>query len=336
MHSIQLTNGKEFYAETNESLLSAAKRQFINLNYSCKNGRCSSCKCKLISGNTSCIYSETGLTEKEKADGYILTSARVAESDLILNAEDLVSIELPEARIHPCRIDKISHLSSNTLEVTLRLPPAASFSFVPGQYIDVIGPKGVRRSYSIANAQNNTNKITLYIRVVKTGIMSNYWFEHAKMNDLLRLHGPLGTFFLRETTNVDLIFLATGTGIAPIKAILESLSERPSGQHPRSITVVWGGRIQEDLYVNIDSLPIELEFIPVLSRANGDWPGYKGYVQQALLDTHPDLSNAAVYACGSDAMIHSAKAILTSAGLPSNQFYSDAFVCSDNSNEQKF
>jgi CDP-4-dehydro-6-deoxyglucose reductase len=158
--------------------------------------------------------------------------------------------------------------------------------------------------------------------------MSNYWFSQAKANDLLRLNGPLGTFFLRDTANVDLVFLATGTGIAPVKALLESLETLPGDQNPKSITVMWGARTPEDLYYDVKAISGTYRYVPVLSRAPTDWTGAQGYVQQALLSILPDLSNAMVYACGSDAMIRGAQKTLTAAGLPANRFFSDAFVCS--------
>lgn len=160
--------------------------------------------------------------------------------------------------------------------------------------------------------------------------MSDYWFNHAKSNDLLRLNGPLGTFFLRECANNDVFFLATGTGIAPVKAMLESLTQLPDEQQPKSITVLWGGRKPEDFYIDIAAIPGKRRFIPVISRPNEDWTGAIGYVQDVLLSIAPDLSNAAVYACGSDNMIHSAKQVLSNAGLPLARFYSDAFVSSGN------
>lgn len=158
--------------------------------------------------------------------------------------------------------------------------------------------------------------------------MSDYWFKQAKPNDLLRLNGPLGTFFLRETVGMDLVFLATGTGIAPVKSMLESLAECQFDQRPRSITVLWGGRHAQDLYLNVDEIIGEFSYVPVQSRPANDWTGAKGYVQDVLLDAKPDLTNTVVYACGSDAMIHSAKIRLVEAGLPDKRFYSDAFVSS--------
>jgi CDP-4-dehydro-6-deoxyglucose reductase len=158
--------------------------------------------------------------------------------------------------------------------------------------------------------------------------MSDYWFNHAKLNDLLRLNGPLGTFFLRECAKTDVFFLATGTGIAPVKAMLESLMCAPVDQQPQSITVLWGGRKPEDFYIDLAAIPGKHRYIPVISRPNDGWTSAKGYVQDILLSTAPDLSKAAVYACGSNNMIHDAKKILSNAGLPAARFYSDAFVSS--------
>ena len=160
--------------------------------------------------------------------------------------------------------------------------------------------------------------------------MSDYWFNNAKLNDLLRLNGPLGTFFLRECKNTDIFFLATGTGIAPVKAMLESLMHVPDDLQPQSITVLWGGRKPADFYIDLAAIPGKHRYIPVISRPNEHWTGAAGYVQEILLSTAPDLSKAAVYACGSNNMIHSAKQVLSNAGLPLARFYSDAFVNSGN------
>jgi CDP-4-dehydro-6-deoxyglucose reductase, E3 len=242
--------------------------------------------------------------------------------------DDLGGVVLPTIKTLPCRITRLEHLADDVIRVALRLPPTADFEFIPGQYIEVIGPNGIRRSYSLANASFKDKLLELHIRYVADGVMSHYWFNQAKLNDMLRINGPMGTFFLRETYGVDLFFLATGTGIAPIKAMLESLNQIQHVQRPKSIAVLWGGRHLDDLYLDVDKIPGNFIFSPVLSRPQDDWSGAKGYVQEVLLASKPDLSNAAVYACGSDVMIQSAKALLTEAGLPVNRFYSDAFVSS--------
>ncbi len=158
--------------------------------------------------------------------------------------------------------------------------------------------------------------------------MSEYWFKQAKVNDLLRFNGPHGTFFLRETKDVDLFFLATGTGIAPVKAILESMVNLNAERRPNSVTVLWGGRKSQDLYFDVDDIPGSHVYIPVISQASDEWCGASGYVQDVLLTKKPDLINAIVYACGSAAMIQGAKSRLLKAGLSEKRFYSDAFVSS--------
>lgn len=328
MVEISLTSGARFAADRDKSILEGASLANVSLAYSCRNGRCSTCKCKVISGDTEVLHAELGLTEEEKADGWILSCVRAARSDLVIEANDLGDVAVPPAKVVPCRISGLEKLASDVLRVQLRLPPTAEFDYLPGQYIDVIGQGGVRRSYSVANARRDDKSLELHIRAVDGGTMSDYWFTRAKENDLLRLHGPLGTFFLRSCRGKDLVFLVTGTGIAPVKAMLEWLPSLSETERPESITVLWGGRIEQDLYFDVEGLSPNVHYVPVLSRADDAWNGARGYVQDALLARGMDLSNVVVYACGSDAMIHSAHQALTRSGLSDKQFFSDAFVCS--------
>jgi CDP-4-dehydro-6-deoxyglucose reductase len=217
-------------------------------------------------------------------------------------------------------------LTPDVLSVKLRLPPNTPFTFLAGQYIDVIGPGGVRRSYSIANAPASDKQLHLHIRGVQSGAMSHYWFDQAKVNELLRITGPLGSFFIRPLTGLHLVFLATGTGIAPVKAMLEQLATAKASDRPLSASVYWGGRESQDLYADPSKWYPSLKYVPVLSRAPVEWNGEHGYVQNALISKNPDWVNTVVYACGSAAMIKSAKAVLTKAGLSDKRFYSDAFV----------
>jgi CDP-4-dehydro-6-deoxyglucose reductase len=327
-YQVRLASGRNFFLNDSETLLVAAENAQIALPYSCKTGRCSTCKCKVIAGKTEALQEEVGLSALEKADGWILSCVRTAVTDLSLDVEDLGGVVLPKAKTLPCRINSIDKLAPDVVRVLLRLPLTAEFSFIPGQYIDVIGPASVRRSYSLANSSFADKQLELHIRAVDGGAMSQYWFRQAKANDLLRLNGPLGTFFLRNMAGLDLVFLATGTGIAPVKAMLESMHDLPAEMKARSVTVLWGGRTRQDLYFDAAGIPGGFNLVPVLSRSDSRWTGARGHVQHALLSLLPDLSQAAVYACGSDVMIRDAQTTLTAAGLPSNRFYSDAFVCS--------
>jgi CDP-4-dehydro-6-deoxyglucose reductase len=326
---ITLSNGKQFNAQDGETVLDAALRGGVVLEHSCRTGRCGSCKGHLQSGDTAPVHEQTGLSPQEQADGWILTCARTPTTDLTLEVDDLGGLQLYPAKTVPCRIQQLEALSADVVKVTLRLPPNQALSYHAGQYVDVIGFNGLRRSYSIANVTSAANPhIELHIKKVDGGAMSAYWFDTAKPNDLLRLHGPQGTFFLRDVAGLDLVLLATGTGMAPIKAILESLRTAPADAQPRSVHVYWGGRHPEDLYWDPLSLGSAIQFTPVLSRAGDNWGGARGHVQQACLAAGHDLSRTVVYACGSDKMIDSARTALVAAGLPLRSFHSDAFVCS--------
>lgn len=325
---ISTRNGKTFSTASGETILDAALSAGIVLEYSCKTGRCGTCKTRVARGDTDPVQSETGLSEADRDGGYILSCVRTAKSDLQIDVEDLGDFQLARPKTVPCRIQSIDPLSGHVVRVTLRLPPSQPFVYLPGQYIDLIGPGGVRRSYSVANAPAGEKLIELHIRRVENGVMSRYWFDGAKVNDLVHLHGPLGTFFLRNEASRDVVFLATGTGIAPIKALLESIARGAKEHCPRSVSVFWGARLPGDHYWDPRTLDLVSRYVPVLSRADETWQGERGHVQQAVLRAGITLSEASVYACGSPEMIEGARNQLVSAGLSSRCFYADAFVAS--------
>nr|BFD44245.1 CDP-6-deoxy-delta-3,4-glucoseen reductase [Pseudomonas sp. FFPRI_1] len=329
MHTITLSNQKSFGAEQEKSLLDNGKSQNVILEYSCRTGRCGVCKCKLLKGTTTLLQEELALSETDLAAGYILTCCRAPSSDIELDIEDLGQLADIKIKTIPCRLDSIDLMNNDVVRVVLRTPPASALFYLAGQYVDIIGKEGIRRSYSIANAHREDAKLELHIKQVAEGVMSQYWFSQAQVNDLLRLEGPLGTFCLRNSTATHLVFLATGTGIAPVKAILESLAANPGQLTGKCVHVYWGGRTESDIYWRPELPGIDMTFTPVLSRAPTQWSGSRGYVHNALIADAIELNDAVVYACGSEAMIHSAHEALTTAGLPVKNFYSDAFVSSN-------
>jgi CDP-4-dehydro-6-deoxyglucose reductase len=326
MADIITTAGKRFSANAGESILDAALRHGVALEYSCQTGRCSTCKAQLRAGLTTVLHEESGLSATEQAEGWILTCVRSANSEVVIEVEDLGQVRIFPAKIFPCRIHGLEQLSADVIKVVLRLPPSAEFWYHPGQYIDIMGHDGLRRSYSIANAPASTRQLELHIRRVPDGLMSDYWFGRAKVNDLLRLRGPLGTFFLREVAHLNLAFLATGTGIAPIKAMLEGLAAVDRESRPVSIQLCWGGRVPQDMYWDSRDIDLQHKFVSVLSRADDAWIGARGHVQDTLLSMRPDVRQTVVYACGSDAMVRNARRILIDAGLSARRFHSDAFL----------
>ena len=328
MPAVALSNAKVFSCSSEQTLLEAARAHGLALEHSCRTGRCGACKAQVLVGVTSATKDEESLTEDERTAGFILTCCRTAVTDVQLDIEDLGDLANIETKTHPCRIDSLMLLSDDVIEVTLRTPPNSRLVYLPGQYIDVIGKDGLRRSYSVANAPRDDGRITLQIRKVPNGEMSRYWFDEAKANDLLRLEGPLGTFCLRPSQASHLVLLATGTGIAPIRAMLEQLATHPSLNTYRQIHVYWGGRTEKDLYWIPEYPTLSLRFVRVLSRSP-DSAGSKGYVQDAALANGIHFQDAVVYACGSESMIASARSKLVASGLRPKHFHSDAFVSSN-------
>lgn len=328
MVRVELSNGKCFDADPDVSILEAARNYGVALEHSCRSGRCGVCKAPVMAGDTKILKSEESLTASEAKAGLILTCCRSAVSDVTLDIADLGRLGCITARTLPCRITEIAQVASTVVKVVLRLPPNITFTYLPGQYIDIIH-NGTRRSYSIANAPRPDGMLELYIRQVDNGVMSAYWFGSAKVNDLLRFEGPFGTFFLREVSSQHLIFLATGTGIAPVKAMLEEISATPEPEFPQKISVYWGNRNADDFYWRPECKGLDIQFHQIFSGNLDEWTGRRGHVQAALLDDGIDLSKVIVYACGSKAMIHSAEQALTEQGLEAKYFHSDAFVSSN-------
>lgn len=328
MFRINLKNNIHFLCSSEDSILSGAQKEKIILDHSCKTGRCQSCKAKVISGTSVATFDETGLSEEDKLRGYVLTCVRNPTSDLTLDVEDLSNYSLEQIRTFPAKVDKITPISSNVIELQLRIPPNTLFRYLSGQYINII--KGdYKRSYSIANANlNSSSNLIFFIKNYKGGKFSNYLFNEARINDLLRIEGPIGTFFYRSTSKKNIIFLATGTGIAPVKAILEQLNENNCDVNDKNIYLFFGGRIEEDLFWTPKFDNLVVHFIPVLSRSSDDWQGARGYVQNVVISTALDLSDSVLYACGSANMIEDSRVLLTKNGLAEDLFYSDAFISS--------
>jgi len=337
MATIHLHNRKHFPIASGQSILDAAESAGLALEHSCRTGRCGSCRTQVLAGQTTPLMDEPGLSPAEQARGLVLSCARGALTDLQLDLDDLGALAGLRRVTVPCRIHRLQPLSADVLQVQLRLPPAADFRYLPGQHVSVVAAGGLRRSYSLAAAGNNPapgqpQLLELHVRRVAQGAMSQHWFERARVNDLLRLVGPLGSFYLRDCAGQDLVFLATGTGIAPLLAMLDALAGRPASAQPRSVQLLWGGRQPQDLYLQ-PGRP-GLQYTPVLSRAGAGWAGARGHVQQVLLQqvllqqTPPDWAQAQVYACGSAAMVQGARDSLLAAGLPARQFFADAFVAS--------
>jgi len=329
MSVVTLNTGRSFSADTTTSILDAARAAGIVLEYSCRTGRCGICKAPVAAGETVLLRPEDeSLSSAEMQQGLILTCCRAAAGDVALDIEPLDRLAGFDIKTMPARIVSIDRLAPDIVEVVLRTPPASPLRFVAGQYVDVLA-EGVRRSYSLANAPCADHHLTLIIKRYPGGALSGYWFERAKVNDLVRLEGPFGTFFLRDEAPTNLLFLATGTGIAPVKALLEELASDPTRAARHRIDVFWGNREAESFCWDPVSLGLDIGFHHLLSGRDENWSGRRGYVQDAAIARGIDPADTVVYACGSSAMIDAARAALLALGVPAKRFFSDAFVVSN-------
>jgi CDP-4-dehydro-6-deoxyglucose reductase len=320
---IKTEENKEFISVEGGTILESALSAGFVFDYSCKNGQCGTCKTTLLKGEIIEIQEQLALN-KEDANNQFLTCCCVAASDILIDAIDLSAMHGIEVKILPTRINSLDLLSEDIMQVKLRLPPASNFEFLEGQFIDIIGPNSIRRSYSIASISSN-NKITLLIKKVKDGKLSHYWFNKAKLNDLLRIEGPKGTFFLRDRAK-PLVFLATGTGIAPIISILDGLDSDPDFNQIENISLFWGNRVQQDFIWSPNFKKINVDFYPIVSKDDDDWNGEIGYVQDVALRVLNNIKKVNVYACGASVMIDCAKSNFIKSGLNEKDFYSDKFV----------
>lgn len=322
MFTIELFGKITFQCKPHETIIDAALRNSIYLKYSCLSGRCSSCKYKVLKGETHTECDEFSLTDQEKEADYILTCVRKPLSNVELAAENLGSYDLASPKTMPAKIKNINKLTSDIIEVSFKVPPTQKINFLEGQYLNTIW-RGVKRSYSIASTKDD-QELQLIIKNYEGGVMSAYWFQQAKENDLLRLEIPLGTFFLRNHNDLDIIvFMATGTGIAPIKAILNCQDNQRKLKKFSRIVVLWGMRYSKEIFWKPDCEGVD--FIPVLSRENES----KRYVQHVFSELSIDFQKTAVYACGGNHMIQAAKSIALVKGLQEHNFFSDAFVASN-------
>ncbi|WP_024304007.1 CDP-6-deoxy-delta-3,4-glucoseen reductase [Pseudogulbenkiania sp. MAI-1] len=328
-----LPSGHTFLVDDHETILEAALRQGIGLPYGCRDGACGACKGKVLEGEV-CQdgYQEKALPEQERVQGYALFCCAKPQGDLTIEVREVTGIGDIPVKTLPCRVEKIEKLHDVAV-LKLKLPVSERLQFHAGQYIDILMKDGKKRSFSIANAPHDDAFLELHIRHQPGGSFSEYVFTQMKEREIMRFKGPLGTFFLREDSDKPIVFVASGTGFAPIKGIVEHALH--SGI-TRPMVFYWGARTKADLYMaglaeEWQAAHPHFTYIPVLSEAlpEDNWAGRTGFVHQAVLDDFADLSGYQVYACGAPVMVEAAHRSFTrERGLPEEEFFSDAFFLS--------
>ncbi|HZX25494.1 MAG TPA: CDP-6-deoxy-delta-3,4-glucoseen reductase [Telluria sp.] len=326
-------SGHTFTCESDETVLAAAIRGGIGLPYGCKNGACGSCKGKVVEGSvTHKPYQQRALSEQEKAEGYALFCCAQTSGDLVIEAREVAGSSDYPVRKMPARVQSMERVAPDVIVLKLQLPASEALAYRAGQFIEFMLRDGKRRSYSMANAPSALDApVELHIRHMPGGLFTEQVFGTMKVRDILRFEGPLGTFFLREDSDKPIVLLASGTGFAPIKALVEHMIHLKS---TRPVRLYWGGRRPHDLYLNelaqswTGALP-DFQYIPVVSDAlpEDNWTGRTGFVHRAVMEDLPDLSGHQVYACGAPIVVDSAKRdFVAQCKLPADEFYADAFT----------
>jgi CDP-4-dehydro-6-deoxyglucose reductase len=315
-----------FPIEAGETILEAALEHGFTLPYSCRDGACGACKGKVLQGSVDHGKAQAfALSEEDKAAGMALFCCAKPLSDLVVESHEVTSVQEMVVKTLPCRVEKMTKLAQDVMALYLKLPANERLQFLAGQYIDILQKEGKPRSFSLANAPHDDALLELHVRNIPGGTFTHHVFNGMKERDILRIKGPLGSFFLHEDSPKPIVFVASGTGFAPVKAIIEHALHIG---FKREMHFYWGVRLQSDLYL-LDKAKVweaqGIKFIPVVS--DEPWNGRTGFVHQAVLEDFKDLSGYAVYACGAPVVVEAAhREFTTQCGLPSDAFYADAFT----------
>ena len=326
----------QFTVTAEQTVLDAALAAGILLPYSCRSGACSTCKAKIVSGTIQPVPSaEVVLSPEEREAGYTLLCQARATSDLVVESREIRLASDIQVRKLPSRVTSISRPAADVAVLQLQLPATETFKFYAGQYVELILKDGKRRSYSMANPPHSATALELHIRHLPGGLFTDHVFgvgaTQMKEREILRIEGPLGSFYLREDSQLPIVMVASGTGFAPIKAIIEHMVHQDI---KRPVTLYWGGRRPCDLYMHAlaqswaATIP-NFSYVPVVSDALSEdaWTGRTGFVHKAVMEDFPNLSGYQVYACGAPIVVDSARReFVAQCHLPDEAFFADSFT----------
>jgi CDP-4-dehydro-6-deoxyglucose reductase len=329
---VWLETGQSFEVESGEALLAAALRCQIELPHECQFGGCGTCRVKLIEGAVRYEDDEgnagelpMGLSLEEVAAGFALACQARPGSDLVISVAPALACSAP-TRLN-ATVQGVQALNPDVIHLRLRLPEETKLMYRPGQYMNVqLGDRN-HRSFSMASKPDDCS-VDFHVRRIPGGQFTDQRLAALRAGETLDVEMPNGNFCFHAEDYRPLIMVATGTGLAPIKSILEALMD--DGDCP-PVSLYWGARTEIDLYLHdeiqtwADRL-YEFQYVPVLSRASESWTGRRGYVQDAVLADLEDLSEHAIYLCGSPVMIADAKIAFASRGASMEHLYADNFV----------
>jgi CDP-4-dehydro-6-deoxyglucose reductase, E3 len=322
-------HGRTIRVAAGRPILDGALAAGMNLPHSCKSGHCGSCRALLRSGEIHYLNGvPIGLSRDEAAQNNILLCQARALSDLVVEARLIANASEVEIKTLPCRIERVTPLSPDVMQVFLRLPVVETLPFQAGQYLDVLLDGGRRRSFSIASPPHDSGQIELHIRRVVGGDFTERVFGSTALGSLLRIEGPIGQFIYRPS-GVPALMIAGGTGFAPLKSMLRHVLERGD---QREIHLYWGARQAQDVYEDelmlgwVRQYP-QLRFTAVLSHASETKAAHHrlGWVHEVVLSDNPRLDDFDVYAAGPPALVEAIRASFPRHGVREDCLFFDSF-----------
>ncbi|WP_100639046.1 NADH:ubiquinone reductase (Na(+)-transporting) subunit F [Marinobacter salexigens] len=325
--------GEEIDVEDGQTILQAALRHGVWLPFACGHGTCGTCKVQVLDGDVDLgEASSFALMDSEREEGKVLACCATLESDVTIEADIDVDEDFEGHPVedYQATVTQIVDLSPTIKGVHLKLDRGMTFQ--SGQYINLYLP-GVSgpRAFSLANPPSRPDEVELHIRLVEGGAVTSFIHQELKEGDTLKLSGPYGQFFVRNSQPGDLIFIAGGSGLSSPQCMILDLLEQGDG---RQMVLFQGARNTAELYNRelFEGLARDHEnftYVPALSQAedDADWQGFKGYVHDAA-KMHFDgrFSGRKAYLCGPPPMIDAALTTLMQGRLFERDIFMEKFL----------
>ena len=312
--------------EAGDTILASLLRAGVPFPFSCQAGNCGTCKCELVSGDVLELeHSEHALAPEERAKGIVLACRTQVWDDAVVRRIDAEELVLHPSRVMRCRVVELEDLTHDIKGVRLAVEAGGPFLFSAGQYAQVEFAPGLSRHYSMANTPQDA-ELVFHIRHMPGGRTSAYAALQLKAGDKVKVSGPLGVAYLRDSHAGPALLVAGGSGLAPIQSILRTMLERG---HAAPVTLYFGVRSERDLYheallKDLAARHKNFSYQVVLSEQKGAAGRSYGLVHQAI-ELPPDTGAVMAYLAGPPVMVEAATALLASRGLAPRQIHADAF-----------
>ena len=271
-HRAQLKSGEyAFDVDSHESILDAAIRAGVPLNYGCSNGNCGLCKAKVISGSTVLMRPhDFSIRDADKIQGYALMCSTTCETDVIIDADVVASASDIPAQDLRVKVRKIDRISEDLAIINLQVPRSVRLRFLAGQYVRVYDDQQRSHEYAIASCPCDEKRIEFHVRKLENDAFSDMVFNQLGVGDWLNIQGPYGEFVIDDSKDNPIVMIAFDTGFAAVKSILEHVTAQDKD---RPIYLYWLACGVEGLYLDNlcrswDDALDELHYIPIHMERN--------------------------------------------------------------------